>query len=370
MVAAVGLASLAVAITLGWSGVREEREFRRLVADGDAALNAGRTAEAIEAFSGALALRPESMLAHLKRGDAYLRRGDHAPALRDLGRASDLDRGALRPIELLGDALAAMDRHDDAVRHYQRYLELDDLAPRVLYKLALSEFRLGRIDAALSVVERVLLLDEALPEAHYLAGLCLRDRRRHQEAAAAFARAIELDPTFSAAREALAATYLALNRPGRSLEELEALAVLDDAPRRFVALGLAHARMGRPDLAALALGRAAERYPGDSAVPLALARIWLDAADTRRDPALRRRALDLLRHEASRPGATAEARTLYGRALLRSDLVAEAERVLEQATQTLPVDPEAFADLAEAAERLGHTALARTARARHRALTR
>ena len=72
-------ASIAGAILLAgavfaWNAVRQEREFRRLVATGDAALTRDQTYEAIEAFSGALALKRDSMLAHLKRGDSYRRR--------------------------------------------------------------------------------------------------------------------------------------------------------------------------------------------------------------------------------------------------------------------------------------------------------
>src|SRR4029453_6557116 len=86
-------ASIAGAILLAgavfaWNAVRQEREFRRLIATGDAALTRDQTYEAIEAFSGALALKRDSMLAHLKRGDSYRRRGELTAALRDLREAA------------------------------------------------------------------------------------------------------------------------------------------------------------------------------------------------------------------------------------------------------------------------------------------
>ena len=64
-----------------------DREYQRLIAAGEAALAARQTSTAIEAFSGAIALKSDSMLAHLKRGDTYRRRGDFTAALRDLGEA-------------------------------------------------------------------------------------------------------------------------------------------------------------------------------------------------------------------------------------------------------------------------------------------
>ena len=56
LVVSVGVAALVVGVVLAWYSVRQDREFQRLIAQGDAALAEGRTFEAIEAFSGALAL--------------------------------------------------------------------------------------------------------------------------------------------------------------------------------------------------------------------------------------------------------------------------------------------------------------------------
>jgi len=125
------------------TAVRQEREFRRLIAAGDAALARDQTYEAIEAFSGALALKHDSMLAYLKRGDSYRRRGELSAALRDLREASSLDPTATRPLELFGDVNVAMGRYARAAEIYRRYLTLDDRAPRVLYKLALACYRNG-----------------------------------------------------------------------------------------------------------------------------------------------------------------------------------------------------------------------------------
>ena len=69
VLATTGAVVLAGAV-YAWNAVRQEREYRRLIADGDAALTKDQTYEAIEDFSGALALNNESMLAYLKRGEA------------------------------------------------------------------------------------------------------------------------------------------------------------------------------------------------------------------------------------------------------------------------------------------------------------
>src|SRR6185503_18788506 len=84
VLASVAVAALAGASVLGWFEVRQARDFRRLLAVGDAALTRDQTLAAIEAFSGAIALRRDSMLGWLKRGATYRRSGDFSSALRDL----------------------------------------------------------------------------------------------------------------------------------------------------------------------------------------------------------------------------------------------------------------------------------------------
>src|SRR3989442_3649922 len=123
-----------VGLVLAWYAVRQDREFQRLSALGDASLAREQTYVAIEAFSGALALRPESMVAHLKRGDTYRRRGELSAALRDLRDASALDPSATRPLELLGDVNVTLGRYQRATEHYRRIIPLPDPSPPVLHK--------------------------------------------------------------------------------------------------------------------------------------------------------------------------------------------------------------------------------------------
>src|SRR3954471_5538698 len=118
IVAFVAVAALVGVSVLGWFEIRQGREFRRLLAVGDASLAREQTSAAIEAYSGAIALRRDSMLGWLKRGDTYRRRGEYGPALRDLQQALARDPTAPRPIELLGDVADAIGQHARAVELY------------------------------------------------------------------------------------------------------------------------------------------------------------------------------------------------------------------------------------------------------------
>lgn len=369
LVLSVGLGALAFGVFVAWYTVRQEREFRRLIAAGDAALAREETYGAIEAFSGALALNRESMLAHLKRGDTYRRRGELESALRDLRQAATLDPAAPRPIELLGDVHAAMDRHETAADQYAAFIELDDRAPRVYYKLALARYRSGRGERAIDPLRQAVALDDRMAEAHYLLGLCLRDRREEAAALESLTRAVTINPAFAAAREELAALYEGADRRSQAIEQLEALAALEPTrPERLLGVGLAYARWGRLDAAVLTLGRAADRFPDDPLVYTALGRVWLQDAERRGDRAALGKALQALEPLAATAEAPSEALMLYGRALFLAGNHAAAERLLLRAAARAPVEPAVFQYLAEAAQLLGHTAEAQDARLRYVAL--
>lgn len=362
------LAALVTATTVVWMEVRREREFRRLVAEGDEALDAGRTSEAIEAFSGALAFKPGSMLAHLQRAETYRRRGseDLAAALRDASEANVLDPTAPQPIELLGDINSAMARYDAAIRHYDSYLQLDDDSTRVMYKLALAHVRQGQPTAALEPLRQALAIDERFPEAHYLLGVAQRDIGKPEDAIKSLHRAVGLNAALVPAREQLAEIYAARGRNRDALDQLEAIAALEpDRPERSVQVASALTRSGQYEAAVLTLRRAADRHPDTPALLVALGRVWLTAAADYDDPVSLARAIEALQPLARRADVNSETLALLGEALLMAGKVADAERVLQQAVTRQPIAPIAYHHLAEAARRRGRVAAARDAEARY-----
>ena len=367
------LALAGVGGVLAYKAAALERDYRALVARGDAALRDEQTFGAIEAYSRAIALRPDSMLAHLRRGETYQRRGDLDAAVRDFRTAARLDPTATRPLEALGDLLYQLRRFQRAADAYDSCLRLDDRSPRVTYKMALARYRDGAVDGpdgALAALTQVLRLNDRMPDAHYLVGLCDRERGRLPEAQRAFETAVALSPGLIAAREELADLYLARGRRADQLEQLQMIAALDrDHVERQVAVGLAHARAGHDDLAVLTLGSALERTPDQPLIYGALGEVWLEIArrDPRRPDALSK-ALEALERVAAVTTAPSDVLTLYGRALLQDGQTDLAEQMLQRATERFPVDPAAFLFLATAAERQDHLEPARQALVRYGAL--
>ena len=190
VLAGLFLLGLSAAGVYGYTLSERERTYRQKIADGDAALARDNTAGAIEAFSGAITLKPDSMLGYLKRGQTYRRRGEFVAAIRDLRRASEIDPTATRPLEELGDAYLAdtPHRYGSAAERFQAYVKLDNRAPRVLYKLAFARYNDGRSVEAIDALQRAIALDERFAEAYYLLGLCHRDAQHPDLARTALER--------------------------------------------------------------------------------------------------------------------------------------------------------------------------------------
>jgi tetratricopeptide (TPR) repeat protein len=352
---------LAVLGAVTYEAVARDRDYQGLVARGDRALIEDQTFAAIEAYSGAVALRPEAMLARLRRGEAYQRRGDLDAAVHDFRAATDLDATAVRPREELGDTLYQLQRYQQAAEAFEATLALDDRLTRVNFKLELARYRSGDLKAAIALLTRASAANEMTAESYYLLGLCLRDSRQASEAQHAFEQAVALSPALGAAREELADIYAAQSKRADELDQLQVLAGLDRNVERQLAVALAQARAGRMESAVATLGTALDRAPDNPRVYEALGKVWLQNAEARDDPFALNKALEALDRIGTDPRSSSDALTLYGRALLRDGQTARAEQVLQQATTRYPLAPSSLTYYATAAEQLNHLDAARQA---------
>lgn len=364
------LVTLGVAVTavLGVVSLRNDRAYAQLVASGDRALAAGDLPAAIEAYTGAITLNPESMAAHMKRGLAYRQRQELEAAFRDLRRAAELDPTAPRVFEWLGDVQLDLGRFARAAERFEESLRLDDTQSDVHYKLAVARYREGRAGAAVAPLRRAVELAPAHAEAHYLLGLCLRDLSRLDEASEALATATRLAPGQLAVREARADVFQARGDVARAVDELNALAALEpERPERAVAVAAAYARAGRHDAAVLSLSRAAERFPSAAVVFSTLGSVYLRTAEAGEGTALAN-AIEALTRAVELDTSSAAAWTSLGIARLRAGDPAGAERDLRESLTHPPVPPETYRALADVYERSGRLSEASDALAKFAAL--
>jgi tetratricopeptide (TPR) repeat protein len=334
-------ALLAVAGVVAIQRLNQDRQYRGLLADGDTAIAAGQPYLAVEAFSGALAIRADSMVAHYRRGEAYAALGQALQAERDLREARRLAPDAPEPLEALGRLHDARGDHAVAADWYTQAAE--------------------RLPAAREAARRALAVDDTLAEAHYLLGLVAHDLQHRREAISALEQAVRLRPTLVAARQELAAVYREEGRIEDEAAQLRALVAHDGQLDRHLALARAQLRTGQHAAALATLATAEAASPGDSRVALAVGRVHLSRADQARDPASIAAALAALERALGGTARRSEGLALYGRALHLSGDADGAERLLTDAIRTSPVAPAAFGYLADAAESLSHHLVARDA---------
>lgn len=371
-IAALVLLLGAVGAALAYHIAALQRDYRTAVIRGDAALRDDQSFAAIEAYSGAIYLRPDSMLGYLRRGETYRKRadrGDLEAAARDFNKAARLDASSTRPLEELGDVRYQLQQYDRAVDAYERAVRLDDRSARVTYKLALARFRNGDLDGALTALDQTIRIDDHMTDAHYMRGICLRDKHRNAEAVKALEQAVALSPALIPAREELADLYGEMDRRTDQLDQLQVLAGLDRTRiERHIAVALTHARGRKFDAAVLTLGSALERAQDDPALYRAIGQVWLESALARDDRVDLSKAREALARVASSPTATSEALWLAGRAAIQDNDYDGAEQTLRQAAQRFPVAPPAVLLYATVAERQNHPDEARRALIQYEAL--
>ena len=210
-----------------------------LIEAGIAHQEAGRFAEALEAFERSLEARPDHAKAHLLAGIASFRLGRWdkgvahtraavaaAPAdagawsnlafgLRTTGRTAEASQVARHALKLdpelangwnvLGLAEQDSGRLEEARGHFVRALELNARFAEARVNLANCDQALGRIEAALDGYREAAALDPALVEAPYNRGHLYHKATGDIEAAiACYREAIAVNPGFALAHNNLA----------------------------------------------------------------------------------------------------------------------------------------------------------------------
>jgi Tfp pilus assembly protein PilF len=129
----------------------------------------------------------------------------------------------------LGIAHFKNKKHDQAAVAFRRAVELDPKFASALAYLGLTYEETGNSAEAIVLYKRALVADEKLAAAHYLvASALLRDPNEDLTVAEKhLLRAIEIDPTFSPGRLALARVYMRTERLGQAAIQLEAVVAVE-----------------------------------------------------------------------------------------------------------------------------------------------
>lgn len=162
-----------------------------------------------QAFRRAVVLDPTSATAHNNLGDMAYRLGDCSTAQYELSQAVNLDPTNLSAASNLGIVLFECGDVQASLPRLQQAVQLDGAVflPPLFTYLARAHLESGQVDEAIRRAQHGALLSEPpSADAYYWLGQAYQRRGSQddlQRAADAYERALEIDPAYSAAQEAL-----------------------------------------------------------------------------------------------------------------------------------------------------------------------
>ena len=187
-------------------------EVTSLLTEAFALQQAGRLAEAEQAYNRILATQPDHFDSLHLLAIIFHQRGDHAQALRHIDLALKIDPNNIPALNNRGIALRELKRFEDALASYDRALELwPDYAEALLGRAnALKE--LQRFEAALASYDRTLRLRPDWVDAHVHRGNVQHALERFDDALASYDRALALRPDLAEAHTNRGSALHALKR--------------------------------------------------------------------------------------------------------------------------------------------------------------
>jgi tetratricopeptide (TPR) repeat protein len=164
--------------------------------------------QAQTAFRRAVVLDPTSAAAHNDLGNVAYRLGDCSTAEYELAQAVSLAPTSLSAVSQLAIVLFECDQVGESIARFEQALTLDGaiFAPPLYTYLARAYLAQGRVDDAVRRAQQGALLPPESAEAHFYLGTAYVARNGDGDGAAArraFERALELDPGYAEANEAL-----------------------------------------------------------------------------------------------------------------------------------------------------------------------
>jgi predicted O-linked N-acetylglucosamine transferase (SPINDLY family) len=161
---------------------------------GTALLGLGRLDEAVAWYRRALAIQPRFKAAHYNLGVALSQGGHLAAAVASFRRALELDPDFLEALRSLGEALQQCGAHEEAATCYRRALARHPGMAEVHHDLGKALQSLGKGGAAEASYRQAIALNPRYVEAHISLGKLLRLALRTDEALLCLERALTFGP--------------------------------------------------------------------------------------------------------------------------------------------------------------------------------
>jgi Flp pilus assembly protein TadD len=185
---------------------------------------------------------------HEQMGDVSLKRGDLVGALTEYQKSLDKqpDKAAVR--YKIGMLLVTRNQPDEALKEFEAILTKDPKNPHAYYGRARVRFLQERLDLARTDLRTALGLNDRLWQAHALLGIILDQEQHHEEAQAAYAKSLEIQPKSAAVYNDLGVSRYLSGKFKEAADAFLKAYSLEPANARICNnLGLALFRLGRTE---------------------------------------------------------------------------------------------------------------------------
>lgn len=213
-----------------------------------------------------LAADPKNVMAMIRSAELSMQTGQDQNALALLKRAVATEPNNSTTSLALASFYVARHRMKDASDTVGSFLKR---APNdVNAQIMQSEIQLstGQTDAALSTIRSLSIAHPGTVQLHLLLGAAYAAKKDAKDAIAAYKRAVELAPTYTAARQALVRYALAVNRGDDALASAQEGVRLDPGPSSDLLLAATYTSLKKPDQAQDVLKTSLAQHPTEAAL--------------------------------------------------------------------------------------------------------
>jgi serine/threonine-protein kinase len=228
----------------------------------------GKPDEAAAEYREAIRLKPDYPEAHTNLGNVLRDQAKLHEAVAEYREAFRINKDfpeAYKAHNSLGNALHDQGKPDEAAAEYREAFRLKPDFPEAHANLGNVLREQGRLDEAIAEHREASRLKQDFPEEHYNLGIALQEQGKLTEAVAELHRAIELEPKYALAHTELGSVLREQGRLNEAVAELRRAIELDPklAPPH-VSLGAALREQGKLDEAVAECRRAIELAPNEA----------------------------------------------------------------------------------------------------------
>ncbi|MEV0241275.1 tetratricopeptide repeat protein [Streptomyces sp. NPDC050674] len=253
----------ALGLLLRRAGLDPRTQARARVVRGDELRGEGAYEQALAEYDRAVALDPESAVAHRNRSGIRGDLGDHDGAIADLDRAVALEPGNAWYVALRGEHQRIAGRDAEALRDLTKAVRLDPALAFAWASRGATHERAGDHEKALADLGRALDLDPDYAWALARRARVWRARGDRGRQLADLDGALTLLPDWPWARCERGDALRAAGRDEEAVADLDIALTLDPAyASAYASRGASLARLGRHPEALADLNRAVEMRPG------------------------------------------------------------------------------------------------------------